>query len=83
MYVPRGQGGYRTWDLETGDSRRIPWPMMKTCRICGAPIDAARLEAWPWAVTYSPPCSDENARESQRRASRAYKRRRRQRARRE
>ena len=24
VYVPRGQGDYRTWDLATGDSRRMP-----------------------------------------------------------
>ena len=48
-----------------------------TCRICGGPIAADRLERWPWAVTCKPVCADANAAALGRQARRRYRRRRR------
>ena len=48
------------------------------CRICEELISNERLVRWPWAVTCSPTCADQNAAEIGRQARRRYRRRRRQ-----
>lgn len=50
---------------------------MATCRVCNNTIPPERLERWPWAKTCCRDCADGLAVETDRRARKAYRDRRR------